>query len=92
MTTPGPWHHNIAPATKYPAIWAGRNTHVARVDTSLPADEVEANLRAIVEVPNMIEALRALYTDDDGDGYCSAEHMETIRAILARIDSPEPTS
>ena len=29
--TKGPWHRNISPATKYTTIFAGRNTHVARV-------------------------------------------------------------
>jgi hypothetical protein len=45
-----------------------------------------ANARAIAEVPAMIKALREIYVDDDGDGYCSAEHAREVRAILARID------
>src|SRR5690349_9189461 len=31
--TPGPWHRNIKPATKYPTVWSGRNLHVAYVST-----------------------------------------------------------
>ena len=29
--TPGPWHRNIPPATKYNTVFAGRNTHVCHM-------------------------------------------------------------
>lgn len=54
--TPGPWHRNISPATKYPTVFAGRNTHVAVVNTQLDAAEVEANCDLIAAAPELLEA------------------------------------
>ena len=45
----------------------------------------EANARLIAAAPDMLQALEGIYTDDDGDGYCSSEHMAVIREIIARI-------
>ena len=59
--TPGPWHRNITPATKYNTIFAGRNTHVARLAVDgLSADEVEANCNLIAAAPDLLAALRRL--------------------------------
>lgn len=60
--TPGPWHRNIPPASHYPTIFAGRNTHVAHVsrvytDGAIDEAQMEANLRLILEAPAMREAL-----------------------------------
>ncbi len=54
--TPGPWHRNIKPATRYPTIWSGRNTHVAYVVTGggLTPEAVEANIRLIAAAPDML--------------------------------------
>jgi len=57
--TAGPWQRNIRPATKYPTVFAGRNTHVAHVVTNrLSAEEVEANLALIVAAPEMFALLQ----------------------------------
>lgn len=46
----------------------------------------------IVEAHAMLEALRGIYADDDGDGYTDRENMDRISAILARIDGKaDPT-
>lgn len=58
--TPGPWARNIKPATKYPTIYAGRNTHVATVDTRRPAKEVEANIDLIAAAPDLLAALHLI--------------------------------
>lgn len=59
--TPGPWHRNIAPATKYNTIFAGKNTHVARLAVDgLSADEVEANCNLIAAAPDLLAALQRL--------------------------------
>jgi hypothetical protein len=56
--TPGPWHRNIKPATKYPTIFAGRNTHVAYLKVAgLSEEEVEGNCDLIAAAPAMLEAL-----------------------------------
>lgn len=34
--TPGPWHRNIPPASKYPIVFSGRNAHVAHGYLKLP--------------------------------------------------------
>ena len=52
MHTPGPWHRNIKPATKYSVIYAGRNTHVARVVADgLSEQEIEGNCALITAAP-----------------------------------------
>ena len=57
--TPGPWHRNIKPASRYNTVFAGRNTHVARlVVDSLPAEEIEANCNLIAAAPELLEALK----------------------------------
>lgn len=56
--TPGPWHRNIKPGTKYPTVFAGRNTHVARaVVDGLPPEQVEANVDLIAAAPALLDAL-----------------------------------
>lgn len=59
--TKGPWHRNVPPATKYTTIFAGRNTHIARVvtDGGLTPEEVEANCELIAAAPELLNALRA---------------------------------
>lgn len=60
--TSGRWHRNVPPATKYNTIWAGRNTHVARVvtDGGLTPEEVEANCALIAAAPKLLSALHTL--------------------------------
>lgn len=56
--TPGPWHRNVAPATKYTTVWSGRNKHVARVVVDgLSPEEVEANICLIAAAPDLMAAL-----------------------------------
>jgi hypothetical protein len=63
MHTPGPWHRNIKPATRYPTIFAGRNTHVAQVvSQGIGASEVEANCNLIAAAPDLLAALNAMLT------------------------------
>ena len=78
--TSGPWHRNIAPATKYTTIFAGRNTHVARLAVDgLSADEVEANCNLIAAAPDLLDALRRLVHPmaDDTD-------LENALDVIAR--------
>lgn len=62
--TKGPWSRNIRPASQYPVIFAGRNTHVAQVLNrgSLSAEELEANTDFIAlardDVPWLCAQLR----------------------------------
>ncbi len=57
--TKGPWGRNIKPASKYPIVYAGRNTHVAQVlKAGLTEDEVEANCSLIAAAPDLIEAAK----------------------------------
>ena len=59
--TPGPWNRNIPPASKYTTIYAGRNTHIARVVTDgLSENEIEGNANLIATAPDMLSALETL--------------------------------
>lgn len=69
--TPGPWHRNIKPASKYTVIFAGRNKHIAAVKTiGLSEAEIEANMDLIVAAPRLLDALRAARRQvaEDRDG------------------------
>ena len=55
--TPGPWHRNIPPASKYVTIFAGRNTHVCHLAPE--NEEVEANCNLIASAPELLAALRS---------------------------------
>jgi hypothetical protein len=95
--TPGPWHRNIKPASKYPVIWAGRNTHVAvladgaRHGGSLPEEEQEANINLIAAAPELLEAL-SLAADSLAVGDPEREHAyvgEALRKARAAIAKAE---
>lgn len=59
--TPGPWHRNIKPASRYPVIFAGRNTHVAMLlKSDVTLEELEANADLIAAAPSMLAALQAI--------------------------------
>jgi len=55
--TPGPWHRNVAPATKYCVIFAGRNEHIASIRHCKEGDEAEANHNLITAAPDLLAAL-----------------------------------
>ena len=56
--TKGPWHRNIPPASKYCIVFAGRNTHVAKIESSgLTPEEIEGNCNLIAAAPELLEAL-----------------------------------
>lgn len=75
--TPGPWHRNIKPATRYPTVWSGRNTHVAYVVRErLPVDQIEANLDLIVLAPT-------LYANDKLLREINAELVAALQVLLA---------
>ena len=74
--TPGPWHRNIKPASKYTTVWAGRNTHVAYVHTgTLPEEQIEANAHLIAAAPAMYEAIKALIVEWNRHGCCDSRDV-----------------
>lgn len=63
--TQGRWGRNIAPASRYPIVYAGRCTHVVEMITrSVPASEAEANTDLVVtarnELPGILARLAAV--------------------------------
>jgi hypothetical protein len=80
--TPGPWSRNIKPATKYPTLFAGRNTHICTVSVSgLPPETVEANLLLIRAAPDMLAALWDIVDAEEHDGDASVCDFQTLQAI-----------
>ena len=54
--TKGGWNRNIKPASRYPTIFAGRNTHVAYIATrGVTDEEAEANINLIVAAPDLLD-------------------------------------
>lgn len=86
--TPGPWSRNIKPARKYNIVFAGRNTHVAAIQTphGMTDDEVEANCNLVTAAPDMFAALKwamSKLPDDGSPTYAAA--LETIWRAEGRI-------
>ena len=88
--TPGPWHRNIKPASHYPVIFAGRNTHVAVVERRPNAEENEANCNLIAAAPGLLEALTLAVATIERlevkhNGFSSvAGTLDVARAALAK--------
>jgi hypothetical protein len=79
--TPGPWHRNIKPTSKFPIVFAGRNTHVAQVLTrGLSDEESEANCDLIAGAPALLEAAEALL---NGGVFEVANILNLRRAVAA---------
>lgn len=59
--TPGGWDRNIKPVTKYPIVFAGRNTHIAQIITrGIPIEQAEANCNLIAAAPDLLEAAKLM--------------------------------
>ena len=95
--TPGPWDRNIPPASKYPTIYAGRNTHVAMVlSTGLSQEEVEGNANLIAAAPELLATLKEVYAqlqiavrymqvDENGNGPDCAPVFQALINASAEI-------
>lgn len=83
--TPGPWHVGMRPG---PIVYGPEGEQIANMHVPmLPAEEHRANARLIAEAPAMLDALRAvLQVLNHGTENPHWPHVDTIRAILARID------
>lgn len=94
--TPGPWHRNIKPATKYTTVWSGRNKHVARVVVDgLAPEEVEANICLIAAAPELLDIAETIELGLKR-GYTPAELLDEnspirdrIRAVIAKTGDPQ---
>lgn len=90
--TPGPWHRNIKPASKYNVVFAGRNTHVAAVKTEgLSEAEIEANMDLIAAAPELLDALQAIVAECSPgnrpystDSYLPEHLLEQARVAIAK--------
>lgn len=96
--TPGPWHRNIKPATKYNTVWAGRNTHVLRVVVDgLPPEQVEGNICLAAASPRLFDVCRAIEHALNA-GHSAAEVLDEnsplrdeLRAAIAAATPGAPT-
>ena len=88
--SPGPWHRNIPPATKYVTVYRGRNTHICDVIPSrgISPEEAEANLNMIIAGPELLGAAEALLSDWDSptlsDSTPIAEKFDALRSAVAK--------
>ena len=83
--TAGPWHRNIPPAVKYPTIFAGRNTHIAKVVTTgrgLTTENIECNCDLIVAAPDMYRALKRVAARAD----MYADDAELVASAIAKAE------
>lgn len=100
--TPGPWHRNIPPASKYPTVWSGRNTHVAAISPGAPRgsgngatmseEEQEANINLIAAAPDLLAALTWFINDIDGDHTVMLEFDQAVTNARAAIAKAEGRS
>lgn len=86
--TQGRWGRNIKPASKYPIIFAGRNTHVAQVITSgISTEEAEANADLIAAAPELLTAAIAVVERWDTplwkDAPATGNHINGLRSAVA---------
>lgn len=83
--TPGPWHRNIKPATKYNTIFAGRNTHVTRLAVEGKSeDEVEANCALITAAPDLLRVVSEMLGAAETDGMDEKSNVWRSLMIDAR--------
>lgn len=87
--TPGPWHRNIPPAWKYPVVFAGRNTHIAKVIPTGRDAEDEANANLIAAAPAMLAVLEAI-REDIGEYETAAREAVEAAIYLARYGKRLP--
>lgn len=86
--TPGPWHRNIKPASKYNVVFAGCNTHVAAMKTEgLSEAEIEANMDLIAAAPEMLAPLRKMLAEyEDHPTIGMNLWADDLRAVVAKAD------
>lgn len=93
------WHRNIPPASKYPIIFAGRNTHVAQILTQgLTPEEIEAHANLITAAPELLKALKFVqeamhglaHSADDvpewNEGGTAFEASAAVAAAIAKAE------
>ncbi len=94
--TKGGWGRNIKPISKYPTIFAGRNTHIAVVKTDgrMPLEEAEANADLIVAGPKLFAALEKFlaieFANLDEDEELAEAYTEGRKAINAALGKQSP--
>ncbi len=86
--TQGPWCRNIKPASKYPVVFAGRNTHVATVSRAeLSEEEIEANICLISASPELLEALKLADAALSGANMNMAVVKKKIKSAIAKAEA-----
>lgn len=88
--TQGGWSRNIPPISRYPIIFAGHNTHVAKVITDgIPLEEAEANARLITAAPELLEAAKYLiFAMRDGAVFRRDHAAQRLVDAIAKAESP----
>ena len=88
--TPGPWHRNIRPVSRYPTVFAGRNTHVLQIVVRKAGSEeqAEANCEfAIAANPAAVLAMAAEIRDLRARAAEAERQRDEARAALEKAQT-----
>lgn len=94
--TKGPWSISTrnCPEEGYVSIDGVDHTALALVVWQMDEDRhlginsttCEANAELIAAAPDLLEALKGLYTNLFTDGFVTIDHMEKARAVIAKAE------
>lgn len=89
--TPGRLGRNIPPITKYPVLYAGRNTHVAQVVTrGISPEESEKNADLIVAAWNSYDKHCGPRAVECAEADLLGEALKALREIHEIVKGPLP--
>lgn len=84
--TKGPWYLDEYGNLKSDSSKSTRNMVAFHGVCISDSDEAKANTALIAAAPDLLEALKGLYTNLFTDGFVTIDHMEKARAAIAKAE------